>query len=330
MEECESVRKRLIHFPSEKREVLSPLKLSYDHLSVHLKRCLAYCLIFPPEYEFEKEKLVHLWMAEGFLQLPGESRSMEEVGDEYFRELLLRSFLQRSNGNKSRFMMQDLMSYLATLVSGKFCFRLEYDDTSGMNAWTRHLSLFRRKYDCPMIFEAIDKAKFIITCLSLDHESSHFSSIKLQNLLSKLQFLRVLSLSHYHITELPVSINKLKHLRYMNLSHTAIKILPETVCALYNLQTLILSNCHYLTKLPKNMWKLINLRHLDIIGTNLNEMPKEMSRLGSLQTLLTLLSAKKVAQQSKSWGGFYIFMEHFKFRSCKTWSLQKMQLRQAW
>ena len=195
-------------------------------------------------------------MAEGFVQLPGENRSMEEVGGEYFRELLLRSFLQRSNGNKSHFIMHDLMSHLATLVSRKFCFRLEYDITSGMNAWTQHLSLFRCKYDCPMIFEAIDKAKFIRTFLSLDHESSHFSSIKLQNLLSKLQFLRVLSLSHYHITELPVSISKLKHLRFMDLSHTSIKILQETLCSLYNLQTLILSNCHYLTKLPKNMCKL--------------------------------------------------------------------------
>uniref|UniRef100_A0A2N9GCX1 NB-ARC domain-containing protein n=1 Tax=Fagus sylvatica TaxID=28930 RepID=A0A2N9GCX1_FAGSY len=71
VEEWEAVRKHLIPFPSEKRKVLNPLKLSYDHLSVHLKRCFAYCSIFPPEYEFEKEKLVLLWMAEGLLQLPG-------------------------------------------------------------------------------------------------------------------------------------------------------------------------------------------------------------------------------------------------------------------
>jgi hypothetical protein len=108
VEEWEAVRKHLFPFPSEKRKVLNPLKLSYDHLSVHLKRCFAYCSIFPPEYEFEKEKLVLLWMAEGLLQLPGGNRRMEDVGDEYFRELLLRSFLQRSSGNKTRFMMPDL------------------------------------------------------------------------------------------------------------------------------------------------------------------------------------------------------------------------------
>lgn len=44
------------------------------------------CILFniPLEYDFEKKKLVHLWMVEGFLQLLGENRSMEEVGDEYF------------------------------------------------------------------------------------------------------------------------------------------------------------------------------------------------------------------------------------------------------
>ena len=54
-----------------------------------------HCILFniSPEYEFEKKKLVHLWMAEDFLQLPRENQSMEEVGDEYFHELLLRSFL---------------------------------------------------------------------------------------------------------------------------------------------------------------------------------------------------------------------------------------------
>ena len=52
----------------ENSDVLPTLRLSYLYLPSHLKRCFAYCSLFPKDYEFEEQELVSLWMAEGLVQ----------------------------------------------------------------------------------------------------------------------------------------------------------------------------------------------------------------------------------------------------------------------
>ncbi|RVW24159.1 putative disease resistance RPP13-like protein 1 [Vitis vinifera] len=59
--------------------VLPALRLSYYYLPSQLKRCFSYCSIFPKDYEFEKEKLVLLWMAEGLLEQSNNKKRMEEI-----------------------------------------------------------------------------------------------------------------------------------------------------------------------------------------------------------------------------------------------------------
>nr|XP_023905436.1 putative disease resistance protein RGA4 [Quercus suber] len=106
----------------EENGISSTLKLSYDHLPLHLKQCFAYCRLFPKDYLIDFETLIYLWAAQGFLKLSNPKQRIGDVGREYFMELLWRCFFQDVQkdeyGNISYCKMHDLMHDLATLVAG--------------------------------------------------------------------------------------------------------------------------------------------------------------------------------------------------------------------
>lgn len=269
----------------ERSDILPALKLSYHYLPSHLKRCFAYCSIFPKDFEFQKEEMVLLWMAENLLEHPkGNIKRIEEVGSEYFNDLVSRSFFQRSGIDRSHYVIHDLMNDLAKFVSGKYCRRLEDSNTDEILTKTRHLACATAMKEERL--KLVSKATHLRTFIMLN-----YCIISEDELFLKLRYLRVLSLSFPLITQLPDSIGReLRHLRYLDLSFSSINMLPESVCMLYNLQTLKLYDCRELTKLPTDFHRLVNLRYLDVGGTNqITEMPTQMGKLKSLQRLSTFI-----------------------------------------
>ncbi|XP_020535356.1 putative disease resistance RPP13-like protein 1 isoform X2 [Jatropha curcas] len=283
VEEWEKILKSSLWNTSN--DILPALRLSYHYLPSHLKRCFAYCAIFPKDYEFEKEELILLWMAEGFLVHSFVHKEMEEVGDDYFQELVSRSFFQRSSDYRSCFIMHDLINDLAKNVSREFCSRLEGEDSCKITKKTRHLSYVRAEDDSSKKFEGIYEAQLLRTFLLV--EWSCIDNEVINDLLLKFRKLRVLSLSQYRsVAALPKSIGYLKHLRYLNLSTASIKSLPEIVSILYNLQTLILHECTNLAVLPDSIGNLKHLRHLDLSGTSIISLPESICGLCDLRTLI--------------------------------------------
>ncbi|KAJ0478824.1 putative P-loop containing nucleoside triphosphate hydrolase, leucine-rich repeat domain superfamily [Helianthus annuus] len=279
-------------------EIVPALRLSYHDLSADLKRLFAYCSLFPKDFLFEKEELVLLWVAEGYLNESVANKSPECLGHECFEKLLSRSFFQRAPSGEPFFVMHDLINDLATFVAGEYFLRFDnqMEMTEEALAKYRHMSFIREEYVAFQKFGAFEKARSLRTLLAVyvgvDQGRRYFylSSKILVDLLPQLPLLRVLSLSCFNISEVPNSIGSLKHLRYLNLSETRISKLPDNVGNLYNLQTLIVFGCGGLTTLPKSFLKLKKLRHFDIRNTPLLEkLPLGIGELRNLQTLTKII-----------------------------------------
>lgn len=270
-------------------KILDVLRVSYHYLPPHLKRCFAYCSIFPKRYAFDMESVVLLWMAEGLLQKEKNKETMEHG---YFSELVSRSLFQQSG---AKFIMHDLINELAQFAAGEFCFKYE-NQIIEKPGKIRHLSYLREQYSGEAKkFDVLQKEICLRTFLPLSLKDSSqtcfLNKMVSDKLLPNLTCLRVLSLSHYNIATLPKDIFKrMRHVRYLDLSWTSLVRLPESVGSLYNLQTLLLSYCSKLIELEGTICDLIRLEHLDLTGaTRLKQMPKKFGRLKTLQTLTTFV-----------------------------------------
>ncbi|XP_059642515.1 putative disease resistance protein RGA1 [Cornus florida] len=275
--------------------ILPALRLSYNHLPLHLKRCFAFCSIFPKSYHIKKEKLIHLWMAEEFLPsktyAPAQlSRRPEDIGNGNFNDLFWTSFFEvvkksdndDCRSNITELKMHDLLHDLARSIGANEFMILEHTHLhlrqSEYLALIRHVSVSFHINSFP---NALFQAKHLQTLLFLSggdlRDNAQFSRFK---------YLRVLDLSHCGITVLHQSIGDLVFLKYLDLSYNHIIVLPDSICNLQRMQTLDLSGCFYLTELPNLMGNMTSLRHLNITGClQLARMPSYISKLYKLQTL---------------------------------------------
>ncbi|XP_074573714.1 putative disease resistance protein RGA3 [Curcuma longa] len=272
-------------------QILPSLMISYHHLNYQLKQCFTYCSIFPDNFEFDKDQLVRMWIAEGLIQQNGRRR-LEAIGSRLFDYLLWMSFFERStkcsDGTTCKYTMPNLIHDLARLLSKHELLVMEDNKLNASSGQFRYASLLHRKH-VPILFEKIYHQEHLRALKFCNESKIEMVGIP-KDLFDKLKYLRLLDLSNSGIENLPDSVGKLVHLRYLGLSGTSVKELPESVKDLYNLQTLELNFCSNLSSLPEGTSNLVNLRHLGLHLdweqiNDLNSMPTGIDRLTSLMTL---------------------------------------------
>ncbi|XP_027164289.1 putative disease resistance protein RGA3 [Coffea eugenioides] len=193
------------------------LKLSFDILPyASLKECLAYCSTFPMGFRMERNQLIQLWMAEGFLHSnPTKNMCIEEVGNEYFTILLDSNLFQDAEkddyGNVLNCKMHDLVHDMVQSISAGKTLRLEETIEVGfLDKPFRYLVVESCGKEIP--FPLNESFRYITSLFLLENKS-----INSDGWISSLTSLRVLNLASSDVEELPESINKLSHLRYLDL-----------------------------------------------------------------------------------------------------------------
>lgn len=125
-------------------DILPALKLSYDELPFDLKQCFAFCSLFPKDYKFSNLELIQMWMAQGLIPSSQQNQEVEDIGNRYINELLLRCFFEDVVEEIQRvwyyFKMHDLVHDLALSVAQPECTMLNFY-TQNVSKKVQHVSI---------------------------------------------------------------------------------------------------------------------------------------------------------------------------------------------
>ncbi|XP_021724260.1 disease resistance protein RGA2-like [Chenopodium quinoa] len=279
---------RLANLRESQNDIMPILKLSYHNLESPLKSCFGYCALFPKDHKIRKEKLISLWMAQGYIVPLDEGQSIEDAAEEYISILLRRCFFQDVEkdvyGDIVNFKIHDLMHDVAQTVT-----KLEIcaTDTLGgiLDDTFRHLSVTRSKVARCTLYKSHIRTYL---CVGQWLQVVNIEQFFTEALLATCFHLRALDLSHSSIKTLPESIGKLLHLRYLDLSwNYRLEVLPKSITKLCNLQTIKLNYCLQLKELPKDLSRLVKLRTLLTLSSchKMTCFPKRMGKLTGLHRL---------------------------------------------
>ncbi|KAI0514164.1 hypothetical protein KFK09_010198 [Dendrobium nobile] len=253
----------------DQNSIHSILKLSYIVLPNHLRDCFAFCCMFPEDHKYDKNDLVRMWIALGFIQSSSNQReTMEDIGGRYFDVLVKKALFDKGVDN---YMMHDLIHESASRFFAQVSGKLVDDEESSLKIPETLRHLFVRTTN-PNILKKIEKFKHLRSLfLFYEHSNQEDICSALIDIFKASRSLRLLYLlPQEYLKIISEEIGNLIHLRYLKIDgYMLITRLPRSLSNLYHLQCIIYdrwdSSRHYVHNfLPSGINSLSNLRYVKL------------------------------------------------------------------
>ncbi|RCV41416.1 hypothetical protein SETIT_9G134300v2, partial [Setaria italica] len=253
--------------------------LSYEDLPSHLKQCFVYCSLIPKGYLILSAEIVKVWIAAGHVHNKMSCKAPEELGEEYYKELVSRNLLEPDKRYYSTIAcsMHDVVrSFAQYIIKDEGILISDGQDVNRTlsTAKLRHLSISNKAVGHDTL-----QTQALLRTLMLFGSST---TVELKDMLNNLSCLRVLRLIEVDLVELPDSICHLKHLRSLCLSGTSISTIPQGIGDLKFLQSIDLDGCANIHQLPNSILKLRKLRSLNLSDTAITSIPRGLGKLEDL------------------------------------------------
>nr|GMC85097.1 disease resistance protein RPM1-like [Ipomoea batatas] len=262
------------------------LSLSYYDLPYYLKYCFLYLSIFPEDVIINKNIVIRLWIAEGFIR-ENNQQVKEEVAEAYLNELLHRNLIilaeKGRDGRMRGFRVHDILRevILSKSVEQNFTIIATGQNRKPSNKF-RHLAIHR--FD-DQILKNTSSKMHLRSLQFFEPLSSSASSSLSKMFTAKYIPLKVLDLRGTELEEIPEEVFNLFQLKYLSLRRTKLRSVSKSIGRLQNLETLDLKHTD-VVELPAELLKLCKLRHLLVYkGMQSFNAPFKIGELLSLQKL---------------------------------------------
>uniref|UniRef100_A0A8R7R634 Disease resistance RPP13-like protein 1 n=1 Tax=Triticum urartu TaxID=4572 RepID=A0A8R7R634_TRIUA len=289
------------------------LKLSYDYLPFHLQQCFSSCALFPEDYKFDCEELIHFWIGLGILCPDNRIKRTEDIGRNNLNYLVNYGFLKNERGDSgTHYVMHDLLHDLALKVSSQECLHIAFSSPRDVEIAPSvyHLSIsvcysadskngvVQEKFrsDLGKIRDVLNFENLRTLMLFGKYDASFVRIFG--DLFKDAKSLRVVYLStmYYPVESLLYNISKLVHLRYLRVASKrgTREHLPRSISRFYQLRVLDISGWQGPHSSPGDIANLVKLRHYLVppceYDSNICKLHSNICNVGKLHNLQELQS----------------------------------------